>query len=220
MKMAMKMANGKRVLSLMLALVIGLGGLGFFSFACGSKNPKAKPDRVLNRSIKKRPDWVYKKPRYIKKKYLYVSGHAVIRGDQALSQGMLGAELDAKARLAAEISQRLGRQIQSAAEGFDLDNQTIRSLTNMAVARDHVSGAFIHKTYWEKVAYYSDYSPDLEQTRYDCFTLAAIPLTELKKQVNLAWREYEDKRRGKDEVTPQLRQRFEDRWEEFFTSNL
>jgi hypothetical protein len=194
----------------------------FPHWGCAKKGIKAQPDRVImtshGKSKRNRPDWAIKEPRYVKKKILYVSGRSTIMGDQARNQGLKGADLDAKAKLAAEISARVKQQIQSAAEGFDMDNQTIRDISSIAVDRKHLTGVYIEENYWEQIGYYSEHNPDVEKSRYDCYSLAAIPLDELKKQISMAWKEYEDSQKGGN-VDKRMRKRFEESWDNTFQAD-
>lgn len=200
----------------------GTYGIGVFVFVgllagCGGtqKTVKATKDRVVQTSGGKRPKWAIEKPRYVKSDTIFVSGQATIRGDESLSQGLQAAELKARARLAEEIGARISRQIQAASEGFDIDSQTLREITSLSVDRKLVTGTSIKERFYEKVAFTSELSPGIEQSRYDCYALAALPVADLRKQVDLAWKEYEAKLKGKD-VDPKMRERFESRWSEFF----
>jgi len=205
-----KWANYGVVVFVLAAFVVGCGG--------SQKTVKATKDRVVQTSGGKRPKWAIEKPRYIKSDTIFVSGQATIRGDESLSQGLQAAELKARARLAEEIGARISRQIQSASEGFDIDSQTLREITSLSVDRKLVTGTSIKERFYEKVAFTSELSPGIEQSRYDCYALAALSVEDLRKQVDLAWKEYETKLKGKD-IEPKMRERFENRWSEFFKAD-
>lgn len=180
---------------------------------CASKNmgSAASGDKVLSRAegYSSTPEWAIIQPRFIENDTIYVSGGQDISGDQSPSRGCTASDVQAKANLISEIKTRLQSQLQLANENFDYDQSTLRQIINSATEVKFVTGLQISRRYYEKTL--NETAHD-KQVRYSCYSLAALPMEEFKRNVIRALRESE----GRNQLSEDFKSRVNKSYDKFF----
>jgi len=180
-------------------------------FSCAHQYPMDPgKDEILSTSNgKSRPSWAMDKPRFVKKKQLFVSGMVEVDGDDSPAKGLMAADLQARANLLSELKTRLHAQLQYATEGFNVDQQRLNNIISESIEVSNVSGLYISERFYEKVKVKNRYSP---RVKYACYSLATISLDKFKEAVQ---RNLKAEVNSK-ELTKEFERKSDEAWEKFF----
>lgn len=202
--------NGRKTSVLLLLGISILSGCVSSRSRMHDPEYYAKGDEILSTSddSKNYPNWAFSEPRFVRDDVLFVSGSLDINGDQSPARGLDAAAMIARANLSSEIQQRLRLQMQYAAEGLQVEPQSLDQIINIESKTERLSGVYVAQRWYAKVKVPAE---GQVLVRYRCFVLVGLALPLYRKQLL-------DSLDGgsRMQLSTEFKKNIRDSWDQFF----